>query len=198
MAQVNIPVGYSELTFKWQTPGGRGDAFNVMGVAYDTEASLTDVTDEVQIAANAFAQGFSDQYLLESVRMRLGAATPPYPFFDIPVQQTGDQTGEPVPMNTSVLVSKVSLTAGRPGRGLSYFAGLCLESETDGNGEIDPSGWGRMSVLMNDLRSAFSSDDLMGMVILHPEGSPLAEFPSGLVNYTVQTTLATHKSRLRG
>lgn len=99
------------------------------------------------------------------------------------------------PDNVSVIISKKSLFAGRSGRGRVYFPPV-PESLVDEAGQLDSTYVSDLQTQATTLLGAVNADaSVVNMVILHEEGSTLANYT--VASLLVRNTIGTVRKRIR-
>lgn len=196
MAQVAIPNGYVKVDAKIITPGGRGTAMCTWGIRTEVDPDPDAVLSDIEAALNPWIENASTQTSLESFITHFGGGAPPYFSVETAVGQAGTQDGDPSPINTAVLVQKRTTTAGRPGRGRSYWPGFLVDTGVDDSSHITSGPLAGYQSAADDLLAAFEAGTLTGMVVLHLAGSSDVT-PSLVTSYNVQSLVATQRRRLR-
>lgn len=199
MPQVNIPPGHVEIAIQWGAMSPIGSQpINVWGAVADGGWVPSDLAAiDWDSALQSYAAAADSSWLVERVRVRIGASEPPYTFYDFfPDGATGTVTGTALAPNTAALVQKITNTPGRPGRGRSFYPGI-PDTSVDEVGLVDPT---RRAAIVNGIESMLvelGDGGLLNWVVLHPTDSPLADTPSLVVSTTVAPIVATQRRRQR-
>jgi hypothetical protein len=94
----------------------------------------------------------------------------------------------------AVLIHKTTLFGGHAGRGRMFAPGA-MESDVGNNGVLDSGTLGAWQTSVDGLLSDLGTA-LLIPVLLHGAGSPLST-PSTITDFTVDSTVATQRRRLR-
>jgi len=96
--------------------------------------------------------------------------------------------------NTAILVQKVTDAGGRAGRGRLYWP-AAVETDINSAGTYAATPLGVLQTAFNTFRTQLIASDL-SPILLHGENSPL-ESPTLITSFTVSSTVATQRRRLR-
>jgi hypothetical protein len=196
MPQVDIPPGFCKIDLFWTFPGGRGTGMTVFGSGYDILVPDAELGAAVEDVFTPVAQNAVAQVTLVKATIHKGAVTPPYVAFDQSIGVAGTGAGNITAANVSVLVKKRTATAGRPGRGRTYFPCFPADEQVRNDSTLEPVTQAGYQTMADNLLDAMNVEPLRGMVILHPTGSSDVT-PSEVTTYTVDGLLATQRRRLR-
>lgn len=193
---MEVPTGYCQINILWTggaLPTGAETTFGIDNTADDRDPA--DVALAVVEAFNAtdILQFFSSGISGATVLCKNGP-TATGPSGSAGVIGPGSGSSATVPPNVSVLVQKHTAFGGRAGRGRMYFPGW------------PEANLGSDGVLGEPTRTNFEAEFTTTMalldvgslpqVVLHGAGSPLST-PSPVTSYTVATSAATQRRRLR-
>ena len=190
-----IPAGFCQVNLFFtgaSVPTGAQCTF-----ALDAQAFAGDPTAIGNVVIDAYtAAGFTlnlaNDVDLTKVLVKEGPnATGPSAEVATGLDSAGGTAGTP---NTAVLVSKNTALGGRQGRGRMFLPGV-QEDQISAAGIIAPAV---VAALQSDVETFFGDiavSDLFA-VLLHDEASPITT-PTPVTSFTVQSTAATQRRRMR-
>ena len=202
---VLIPPGYAQVLVGIK----HVSAVRSMAVTYGVDISaaggnLSDVADTQQAALAAVGGLLAEtdsSYTYTNIIIRSGSDPGPGPVFEKSVNLPGGTAGETPPVNTALLVRKVTPFGGRRNRGRFYWPGLVQDASVDELGVVTParvtSLQSDFNTFRNNLETGLSATEVpTPMVILHDvtEGAVLPTDVTGLI---VQPVMATQRRRMR-
>jgi len=190
-----IPAGFCQVNLFWtgaSVPTGAQCTF-----ALDAQASAQTPTEIGNVVVDAYqTAGFSinlaNNVNLVKVLVKEGPnATGPSAEVATGLNSSGGTAGT---ANTATLVSKNTALGGRQGRGRMFLPGV-QEDQIDGAGVIAPAV---VAALQSDVELMFSEIAVSDLfpVLLHDEASPITT-PTPITSFTVQSTAATQRRRMR-
>jgi hypothetical protein len=197
MPQTIIPAGYVQTVLHWSGPGFGSEPVTVLGWALDMEDPDWDVFSFMNAVSLALCGPVNEAWAITRYSFRLGSADgPPYAQLDFDNLQTGLQTGTPSAPNLAMLITKATLVPGRQGRGRIFLPGPD-EASVDGAGNLSSGLLSDLADACTALTAVESQPGVTGQVILHPEGSPLADTPSFVAALSPNIRCATQRRRMR-
>lgn len=195
MSDLAIPTGYGMMTWSIGGPNDHVCQFS-LGVTLDVPTTPAEAATAAGEIADVFAQAMSSDYTFDSVRITIGNdAGPPYLIQDFDLSNNGVVSGDSSAPQVSMLFTKSTLTAGRPGRGRLYLPGL-VESQVSSNGAIGSTQVDRMI----DVAAAMTTvaddvDHIAGLFILHRLDADVT-VPSEITQWSFSSVCATQRRRL--
>jgi hypothetical protein len=185
---LHIPEGYFNVSLHADSTQTEGEIVLTFGIR-----DLTDQGPAVcaSIIALAWEDDFQDFHHNSFHANRVHVTSePPGPQADNFVDWNGTVSGDPAPSNCAALAKKVTGLTGKKFRGRSYFGGMPM-AYVDGS-NVDSTGITQLQAGCDAFLSALEAGD-MAMVILHTSNS----VPTPVVEWNVETRLATQRGRLR-
>jgi hypothetical protein len=200
VGQLRIPVGFANAHYRFSFAGS-SHTFS-FALAYEA----TDVIDPIA-DAETLSEAFSgspgyemgsiyNAWTFHGVHLVVGNDGPDLiGDFDPALPGTGG-SGSFNPPNTSMLVKKTTLFAGRKFRGRMYFPLISLvEADVDNVGNIDSTVRGVIQASVNDwlTQTSVTVPNFEGFRLLHEGITP----PTAIETFVVESMVATQRRRLR-
>lgn len=114
--------------------------------------------------------------------------------YEHPVVQAGSATLSPVPINSAILINKVTGAGGRRNRGRLFYPPVYpTEGDVSALGVIQSSDVTALQAKFDSWYTAAVADD-MQPVLFHQTG---AQLPTVITSFKVQNLLATQRRRMR-
>lgn len=198
---VVIPEDFAQVNLTFFLTGDVEPMVVTMGCspgAFDAPEDLADSIHAQFLAAGTIfvASSYSDQYRIGPFSATIMTASGPQTG-EGSAQQQGTNAGVPAcPNNVAILVQKRTVFGGRRGRGRSYFPPLYP-------GEANISPIGDLTSVTRDAWQVAMDEFLAGcstggtpLYLLHDD-QPTPMLPSLITSLSVQTKVATQRTRLR-
>ena len=191
---VIIPAGFAQASFGGRIAFDDEEAFWTMGFSVDGGFTAGIAEDLYNAWLTEMDGVSSTDFTFTSCRVKYG------PGDSGPVDEftTGSTTGlvteTTIPINTAMLVRKITGTGGRKGRGRAYMVGCLYNGILGGAGLIDPGDLATRQTAVDALHG--SLEDVTGvsqLVLLHSS----SDIPSTITALSVQQKVATQRRRLR-
>lgn len=196
-----IPPGFSHVVIELRLENDNEPIVTTIGVD-NNGATGTQIPDLVYQAFDATFMGLiSDEYWLERCTAYIGQdGTSPLVVDGLLGPSQGVGTGAPLPQNCAVLVRKRTDLGGRRGRGRMYLPGIA-EGQVEANGDIGSvfvDAWQGQADSFYDILTGGGSQAATPPVVLHrSEGIGPEPLPTPIQSFTVESSIATQRRRLR-
>lgn len=204
MAEIFIPEGLTQALIRFRLTGDPQEMAITLGVG-QAGADQTAEEEAANIAGAVTAAGsilgspseYYTQWTFVGVTTRKQTATG-FEVGEEVVNAAGTATGDTLPVNTSMLVKKVTALGGRHNRGRCYMPLVGLdESDIDDNGMIASgeltSQQGRWDTFFDELVAA----DVVPCLFHYPYTGTPEPPETNLTGFVVQAQVATQRRRLR-
>lgn len=194
---VIIPVNFANVRFRWACVGVDNEiGFSVAFAKglFDTALDLADSVDSVYEGSTMLQVGnIGSQFTYLGVEATLMTASGPV-LAAVPQAKTGTATGQRVPINSAVLVAKVTDVGGRRGRGRLYHPVTMLDTAAvEESGFMAGASFTTVSVWFNEIFGQWIVAGAVPFLLhSHPDDAP-----SQLQALTVRPQLATQRRRMR-
>lgn len=189
-----IPAGYMQISFGGTIAGDSEQAVFTIG-ASEEGLGNPDMAEELYNAwSEAMEVVSSSDWMFRSVTAKHGptATGETQEFVSGSIQ--GDVSQSALPINTAVLLRKLTGLGGKKGRGRAYLCGCAIEGISGGAGIIDPGALVALQDAVDAFHTAAEAVDGVGQfVLLHSD----ATAPNVLTGLQVQGKYATQRRRLR-
>lgn len=195
-----VPVGYGQATIRIQLAGDLEPMSTGIGFG------VPDVNSFTQVDADALAASLASPlkaimqagYQVTNVNLFVGLTIGDISLDSNVGNGPGTASGAPLPQNTSILVRKSGLLAGRKHRGRMYIPGV-REANVNEVGLIDSTErtriQGHVDALFDALENPVGGFNWLGAYILHSYGD--ATEPTAITAMQVDPVVATQRRRLR-
>lgn len=202
---MEIPAGFGNLQFRYALAGDEEEKTFSLGfraAAGGTEAQLKAAADDLLADYTATFHGAPDPeatmlapwiFVGSRVKTNVGGVMHEYET-EVPI--VGDAPGDPITVNTTLLVRKKTGLAGRTNRGRMFvpFYGTD-ESGLDVFGVMPPADQLIHQGLWDDFFALGTGAGLWIPVLLHADGS--VEAPDDITSFQVMPKAATQRRRMR-
>lgn len=197
-----IPPGFAQVALQFQRDGDPDPWY----ITYAVDSSAWGgnynslANDIVSIWAANTLDALPTDTRITGVQLRVGQdGTDPLTLY-YPIVRTGTGSGQTLPQNCAVLVTKVTSRPGRTGKG-RFFWPTIAEGQVNGLGQIDPtyrtSFNASLSLVFLAHEEGFDSGDPLPMYLLHNNGSPGGTLPTVIDGLLVDPVISTQRRRLR-
>lgn len=199
---VIIPDGFVQVGIQMRRSGDPQPWYVTYGI--NAEASTGD-WETVALTIGTWWNDYLGPYYptdttISGVQLRVGtpSGVPLTLFYATDIVGLG--SGQTLPQNCAVLITKNTFRPGRTGKG-RFFWPTIIESEVNGLGQIDSayrttlnSAW---TTLFGAHQSGVGGDPALPMYLLHNEGVPLGTTPTQIESLQVDPVISTQRRRLR-
>jgi hypothetical protein len=190
-----IPSGYAQINWQFtgsSLPHGADVTLGVDISSYGGNASAA-ASDAHDAWVDNMIPRQVNTVTLSNTHVKFGPnATGPAADAGSPTAGGGGNPG--ISTQVAALVHKTTLFGGHAGRGRMFVPGL-MESDVNQAGVLDSGTLGAWQTSVDGLLSDLGTA-LLIPVLLHGVGSPLST-PSTITDFTVDSTVATQRRRLR-
>lgn len=193
-----IPVGYGSATCNMQLAGKADPLSFTFGFfnsgAQTAAACAADIRDALTTTDSLWRAGeILTSYSTGSVDVTINVVAGTF-VGSAAGGTTGTLSGDPMPPNCALLVSKSTDRGGRQGRGRFFLPPAFYgESGFDANGNFIGLGQGRIQDDLDAFLAALETNGVP-MVLLHTEAGTPPDLVTGL---TLSSRIATQRRRLR-
>lgn len=191
---VIIPAGYAQASFGGLVAGDTEVAWFTLGLDLDGALTPGLASALYDVWTDNLASSTSSDFTFTDVHVKAGpSATGPTDEFSGGTV-AGTVLVSMVPINTAVLVRKVTALGGRSGRGRMYPTGQVMVTSVGGAGVLTSSA----QSIIDGAWFAFEADirlvpGVADLVLLHSSSSD----PTPITNLQPQPKVATQRRRLR-
>jgi len=192
---MDIPVGFAQVNFVFggtACPTGAQCAFGIKHTEWPNPKS--DIPAKIELIwdqANGLRSFTNSRVVLQKIRVKLGPNLTGA-FYEVAVNEAGDQDRLHSVPNVSHLISKLSDLGGKNGRGRTFWPGVA-ENDVLENGDLTANRIAEMQTAFDNFRGTMQIE-LLPLQILHELPVP---FPTPITNMVCQTRTATQRRRLR-
>jgi len=191
-----IPSGYAQVNWIFTGNSAPRGAEVTMGIDLASFSGTTQ--DGADLASAAWAATvLADQtssVTLSRTRFKRGPNVSGA-FAEKATTSAGGIGSSAMPPQVSLLITKVTATGGRSGRGRSFMPGV-TEVDIGPNGELGTAYLADVQDKWDDLKTALEAADLFP-VLLHADNTGDVT-PHPITGFQVQALVATQRRRLRG
>lgn len=187
-----IPVGNAQANLRFSGPSAPRGAEITLGLDLDVVATPAAVAELVADNWVANCLGLqSSNLVFDEVYVKFGDnETGASGLFT--VGAAGGLGTSSVPPQVALLVKKNTQFGGRKGRGRLYIPGL-VESDVEETGQVQAPDVVSWQTAMDDFHTQLNTDDIPPL-LLHND----ATVPYLITSFTVDSTTATQRRRIRG
>jgi hypothetical protein len=198
-----IPTGFGQATFVMAAAGDPDSYVCTLGV------DLSDVGGDNDAATLALGTawatwivaGQSNVLTFTAVELAVGQDGGPPLVVRRNFGEVGGLSGDFLPQNSAVLVSKNTAQAGRRGRGRNYIPLFVQSSQVDNIGIIETSVvtglQDQLDSFWTDLHDGAPPLVAVPPVLLHGAALGPVDEPTPITSFSVERTIATQRRRLR-
>lgn len=197
---LHIPSNFMNLHIGYHCEGDLQTAYTSLGIQNGNDLDVPEQRTLAETLIGIWQDNFKDvtatEWTMTDSKVTLGSADPPYFTLDIPGTQDGTGESQAMPSNCAALISKISSTPGRPGRGRMFVPGLALNA-CNQNGFWNTGVRTAWQEAMNAFSVAtLDEDGVEGIYLFHEADSPVV-LPSFIFGLTVTPQIATQRRRMR-
>lgn len=197
MAQLKIPNGYANISWRFTLASSSHQFSFAHGVKYAVGATAADLC-ATGVAAMDTGYGYGNMYndwTFDSVHVILNSGGDLFSADQFEEAQGTGGAGDFPPPNCALLVRKITGRAGRKERGRMYWPLISvLDADVDDSGQIDPGVLAVIAGNIGDFKTQLDGSPFVDQIVLLHESN---EVPTDVITWGVEALLGTQRRRLR-
>jgi hypothetical protein len=191
---VQIPAGFAQASFGGYIAGDTEEAIWTIGFSVDGGVDPSIALAMYGNWLTNFQSLSSTDWTFASCRVKYGPTSTGPTVESVGATATGSVSEITIPINTALLVRKITGTGGRRGRGRAYLVGQLMNGMLGGAGVIDSTPLSALQSACDDFYDdCLATAGVSQLVLLHSD----AGVPSTIVGLQAQQKVATQRRRLR-
>lgn len=199
-----IPIGFGSAVHRFSSPAAQGQILWSLGWQWtgDIDQDAVDGYAAAFATSEYLSTAVSNEVTFEGVDFIVGTGDPTEPLhIESSASQVGGAGGDMCPINSAILVKKLTGRGGRKGRGRFYSPGVQIDALNNIGGLISDAALTNIQESVDALPVELGEGLVAGgpsaaqPVLLHATEADGA--PDVLTSLVVQSRLATQRRRLR-